>query len=240
MKYFLPGFRAKNLLDVKITWTYVNEKYHFDIFLSNIIFVSYQWILCVWWMKPFVYNPTIKVNKHYTYFPFVHISWWVFDDTESLERFSFTNINRKGFDVLFPADDFGFEGKCDHWRVYKLNWKNVEMCNSNKPNLLPAEYYAVHIMPSVARRTWSRVSVWEVFPSKISNPKMFLIWSGLVHTDECWYEEEENYPYVFEDCQTSLSVGAFLRESAKSRNQSISDCCVNYLAVVLLLQITTV
>ena len=126
MKYFLPGFRTKNVLDVNITWTYVNEKYHFDIFLSNFIFVSYQWILCVWWMKPFVYNPTIKVNKHYTYFPFVHISWWVFDDTESLERFSFTNINRKGFDVLFPADDFGFEGKCGHWRVYKLNWKNVK------------------------------------------------------------------------------------------------------------------
>ena len=103
MKYFLPGFRTKNVLDVKITWTYVNEKYHFDIFLSNIIFVSYQWILCrysiyscVWWMKPFVYNPTLKVNKHYTYFPCVHISWWVFDNIESLERFPFANINRKG------------------------------------------------------------------------------------------------------------------------------------------------
>ena len=50
----------------------------------------------------------------------------MFDNTESLERFSFTKINRKGFDVLFPADDFGFEGKCGHWRVYKLNWKNVK------------------------------------------------------------------------------------------------------------------
>ena len=30
----------------------------------------------------------------------------------------------------------------------QIELEKCKMCNSNKPNLLPAEYYAVHIMPS--------------------------------------------------------------------------------------------
>ena len=64
------------VLDVKTTWTYVNSKYHLDIFLSYILFVLYQRIL-IWEENMLLPNflmsflkdvyPTIKVNKHYKY-----------------------------------------------------------------------------------------------------------------------------------------------------------------------------
>ena len=64
------------------TWTHVNSKCHLDIFLSNSLFVLYQWILI--WKKNMLllifllslmdqhffkdaYYPTIKVNQHYKY-----------------------------------------------------------------------------------------------------------------------------------------------------------------------------